>query len=300
MRKILRNSSEVFHFWANKVQSEGRAGNVFFDGDKVYSYGSHFCIARHLPTGAVAFTTRSYSPTTSGHVSEARSAARHLRKVYCNDPSDNARVNMQHARNAIRDALSDAEKPRIRQTTRDAHKARALHIAEQANAYLAALPEIERGTDQPIDTGALEAVRESLNAIERARAQIAAEQQAARVADLQESLEQWRTGFIHSHTHLSYLPVALRMGYREQYKGAAGYQVIETSHGAEIPVDAAKTLWPVIQKIRAGGADWLAPAGRMRVGDYVLNTIRADGSIVVGCHDIPYSEIEAIAKLLEI
>lgn len=29
MRKVLK-STEIFHFWANKLQSEGRANSVFF------------------------------------------------------------------------------------------------------------------------------------------------------------------------------------------------------------------------------------------------------------------------------
>jgi hypothetical protein len=34
------------------------------------------------------------------------------------------------------------------------------------------------------------------------------------------------------------------------------------------------------------------------VGHYRLTKIRGDGSMVVGCHDIPYSEIEMIARQL--
>ena len=44
--------------------------NFYFDGDTIYSYGSHFPIARHVETKrgrAVLFTTRDYSVTTSGH-----------------------------------------------------------------------------------------------------------------------------------------------------------------------------------------------------------------------------------------
>lgn len=49
MRKTLSDRSEVAHYWANKVQPEGKAGNMFYVGDKIYSYGYHFCIARHVP-----------------------------------------------------------------------------------------------------------------------------------------------------------------------------------------------------------------------------------------------------------
>lgn len=295
MRKTLKNSAEVFHYWANQVQSEGKAGNVFFDGAKVYSYGMHFCIARILPSGVVAFTTRGYSPTTSGHISEARSAARHLKIVYCNDPSDSARDNMRSARHAIRDALSASEKPRIRQTTRDGHKANALRIAENANAYLLALPENERGTESPIDTSALEAVRAELIAADEAAARLRAEQHAAQLADLQASLHLWRNNEIVTRTGLYQLPPALRLGYREGYKTEAGYQTVETSHGAEIPVPDAIKLWPVILRVKAGTKDYTPGTP---LGSYQLTQIRADGSIRVGCHDIAFSEIEAIALQL--
>ena len=42
MRKVLKNHDEVAHFWANKVQNGGKASNMFFEGDIIYSYGYHF------------------------------------------------------------------------------------------------------------------------------------------------------------------------------------------------------------------------------------------------------------------
>jgi hypothetical protein len=73
-------------------------------------------------------------------------------------------------------------------------------------------------------------------------------------------------------------------------------ETVETSKGADIPVSHAKRLWPVIQNCKALGKGL---TGRdIRLGHYVLNEIRPDGSIVVGCHDIPYSEIELIAREL--
>ena len=59
---------------------------------------------------------------------------------------------------------------------------------------------------------------------------------------------------------------------------------IETSHSAQIPVDDC-ALWPIIQRTMRGDDQWcwqLPPGLRLR----------RDGSIVVGCHDIAYSEIE--------
>lgn len=308
MRLTLRNSDEVFHYWANQVQSEGRAGNVHFVGPRVYSYGRHFCIARILPNGEALFTTRGYSVSTTRHISKARSAARHRTTLFCYDPDASARDNMAHARSEIRTTLDNAERPRLRQTTRDAHKARALHIAEQANAYLAALPEEERGAEAPIDTSALEGLRDALIAAEEASRRIYAEQQAARLVDLQTSLAKWRAGEVIQRTELSALPVALRLhksagthntGGLLPDAGSVGRDVIQTSYGAEIPVSFAPRLWALVQRVRAGGVlcDVSSLPSRA-LGVYHLNVIRADGSIVVGCHDIPYSELELMAREL--
>src|SRR6267154_4925390 len=83
-KKTVFDTGEIPHLWAHKVQENARNahGNLYFDGETIYSYGSHFPIARHVvnnptkknPKPAVLFTTPSYSVTTSGHISAVRSA----------------------------------------------------------------------------------------------------------------------------------------------------------------------------------------------------------------------------------
>ena len=85
--KLVHTPDMVAHLWANQSQAEARNGtprdsNFYFEGDTIYSYGSHFPVATHTKDkrGApvVIFTQAGYSPTTGRHVSMARSAARHL------------------------------------------------------------------------------------------------------------------------------------------------------------------------------------------------------------------------------
>ncbi len=76
-------SDMVAHLWANKSQDSAResGGRFYFVGDTIYSYGSHFPIARHVAhkgKAAVLFTTRSYSATTAGHKCMVEGACRHL------------------------------------------------------------------------------------------------------------------------------------------------------------------------------------------------------------------------------
>lgn len=51
----------------------GASGHMFIDGDGVYSYGRHFCIARRY-NGKILMTTRTYSNTTAKHIHEVYSA----------------------------------------------------------------------------------------------------------------------------------------------------------------------------------------------------------------------------------
>jgi len=79
--------------------------------------------------------------------------------------------------------------------------------------------------------------------------------------------------------------------------------VVETSWGARVPAESARRLWRLLQRVRGDveGTTQLATrltAEGYRVGNYPLSTIRTDGSLVIGCHDIPASEVDTIAALL--
>ena len=75
-------------------QSARNGGNFYFDGDTIYSYGSHFPIARHVTTKrgrAVLFTTRDYSVTTSGHKWTVLGACKHLTVFHVQHPTNTDR-----------------------------------------------------------------------------------------------------------------------------------------------------------------------------------------------------------------
>lgn len=73
-------TNEIAHLWAHKTQSAARnpGKNFYFEGDTIYSYGSHFPIARHVVNAkgvpAIVFTQRSYSVTTAKHINLVRRA----------------------------------------------------------------------------------------------------------------------------------------------------------------------------------------------------------------------------------
>lgn len=277
-----KTTSEVFHRWANDPEMHAQVSSVSCRFGSLYSYAA--CIARHLPDGSVAITTRSWSVTTSGHISSARQAIRHLKQIFVWNPEASVAEAMRTARSEVEDELEKAIRPRIRETTRAAHRAAALSIAENANKYAEA-----HGFDDRIDTSSFDAMKDSIEAHKRVQEQLRKEREEQRKRELADSMEKWRNHDILIRTGLYELPPILRLSKDENG------EFVETSHNAKIPVGEAKRLWPLIKACKDQGREMSMDK---QLGHYKLKLIRADGSIVVGCHDIAYVEIEGIAKQL--
>jgi predicted Holliday junction resolvase-like endonuclease len=114
MKKV-HTPDNVAHLWANQHQEEARTQtyNLYFNGKSIYSYGSHFCIAKHVE-GAVLFTEREYSNTTSKHKSIVRNACSHKNIVYCYNPLGSHEQNFQAWRQECEgyiEKLAKARKP---------------------------------------------------------------------------------------------------------------------------------------------------------------------------------------------
>lgn len=133
--------------------------------------------------------------------------------------------------------------------------------------------------------------------LQLARLEAEHDRAAAYVADLAAKIEAenaekiaaWRAGGRCSFAAYD-MPPLLRVVDRE----------IQSSQGAIVPVSAAPRLWRLIERVRGGDHD----AGRafegLHVGPFTLREIRADGSAVIGCHDIPYSELRRAAVALNL
>lgn len=298
MRKVL-STDNVAHYWANKLQAEGRncPRNFYFEGDTIYSYGRHFPIARHLPDGSVAITTKKYSNTTNKHTWLVRHAVAHLRVIDVDDPTAsplNARANaLLEIENLLRLAATPQN---IRQHTRDTFVLRAVDVLNNFNAYLEAVAypnsiaadnDIRIGTDViPTD---LTALREREKAREEEEDARRIERDKRRAIEQAEHREEWRNGTRHGYFTN---PTMLRIGLDHDGNG-----VVETSQGAEVPIEDAIKLFHIVERVRKGTKDY-EPG--MQVGKYRLNQIKQDGTIIVGCHTIHYDEIEAIARQLSL
>lgn len=86
MKKVFGSINEVCHIFAQRVQTSGRSGNVFFKDDIIYSYGYHYELAKFFNGKnneiAILINDRGYSNTTSKHISYITQATRHYKQFF--------------------------------------------------------------------------------------------------------------------------------------------------------------------------------------------------------------------------
>lgn len=290
MRRVLRNTSEVFHYWANQVQAEGKSGSVRFEGDTVYSYAQP--IGRLFSAERVALLSdRKFSVTTTRHQSEAfRALPSGWRIVHAPVVSSLGdtphRENRSMFERQFVDSCNQSEKYPRRTTL--VHKANELRsqYARYSEAFKLNWPELSA---EKLNARFEVEMRE---ARARAEAKKAAdeEQRKQRIAEQKENLAEWR---IHEF--------ACRSNYFEQtaLRLSKDNKHIETSRGAQVPVTVATYLWPLACTCRRTKTEYY-PQGdeHARIGNYTLAYVSPQGDLTIGCHHIPFDELALMAETL--
>jgi DNA-directed RNA polymerase subunit RPC12/RpoP len=315
MSKQVHKPRQVAHLWASGGQDSARnagSGNFYFSGDTIYSYGSHFPIARLVP-GAVLMTTRSYSNTTAKHIGFVRQA---LSSVQWNAVLFVANPAANRLSDHVANYLNMAE--RYRQLVQSAGKARQrkadiLRQAEDIRTQAARYRKLfcKGGLRQckplpPVENAAAIIAAEDAKAAKQA-AELEAKRQAAQAAELAVwnagGLQDWkRNGWWHSPSlrladdKTADIPSSAPINFRLLPDG----ETVRTTLGAEFPRRHCERVFRAIASCRAAGKAWQRNGRLIRVGHFQLDSIEPNGNIVAGCHNIRWDEIAAFAAELGI
>jgi hypothetical protein len=146
MRHVFPNH-EIPHLWAHQSQDEARnsSSTFYFVGPTIYSYGSHFPIARYVTNDrgerAILFTTAHYSVTTSGHCSGVARAIPtnvpvfHVAHVENGSPDlPNHKDNVENYLHRLSELLGKAKRARL---YRGHYERAALALRDQLRRYIA-------------------------------------------------------------------------------------------------------------------------------------------------------------------
>ncbi len=266
MKKVFTDISHIAHLWANQLQDEARnSGNFYFDGKTIYSYGRHFPIARHVVNKdgkeAVLFTERTYSPTTSGHISVVRQAASHKNIVYCYNPDNTHTDNFkawQVSAEAFAKHLEKAKKP-------EKYLSEIAHIKARVDRYCEyftlTLPETLNAILTIGNKAEFAAYEEKKDVYAKAEKERNQKELAKRH---KKELNKWLSGEgnrLYVHNGFDYLRL-----HDDR---------IETTQAVKIPIEIGKRLWQAIKD------------NSLEVGAKVMDyTVESVGKTVrIGCHN---------------
>jgi hypothetical protein len=277
----------VTHLWAHKSQDSARnpRGNIFFQGDTIYSYGHHFPIAKHVTRkgkSAVLLTTRDYSATTRGHKWGVESACSHLPTFHVdNIESREPRKQFEEYRArylelARKYVKSRQNKPWVLQELQK--------VVKEANAFSAFFALRVRLTLPAESDMAAEC-----KAIEKKEREAKKREAAKRERQAAEQLQKWVNGETDYPTHSmsNGQPIRLRIKGDE----------LQTSHGARVPLAHAVKAFRIIKGLRDKGQAYERNGHTIHLGPFALDAVDTQGNVRAGCHNVAWEEIARVATI---
>ena len=286
MKTKYSSNLELSHIWANDPDPSVKksANSMSCHNGKLYSYST--CIAQIIGD-TVIYNTASFSVTTSKQQGYAYSATNHFQhKIYLDilERGLNSLQFDQYEFNNIIETLQDdasqwlIKASRARQNA-DNYRGKAFSIYGELSKYALffdlqyTLPDLSGIEAQAIAAAKLQKIKDK-------------EAKALRIIEQAEALENWRAGL---DVRNFFEVTALRIKDDE----------IQTTRGARIPVDHAVKFWGLIKSWHEKGVSYVKDHHSIHLGNYSVNRFE-NGILTVGCHSIPYSEIESIAHQLRL
>ena len=288
MRTKYSSNSELAHIWAHDHEPSimKSANSMSCQHDKLYSYAT--VIGQIIDNNTVIYNTASYSNTTSKHQSLMQSATSHYsNKIYLDiyqmgldtlvfNQADFDRLivnpNLEKGSRLLLKASRSKKYSSM-------YNAQALSIFDNVEKYarLLDLYCIMPNTDALLET--ITQHDKQAKALEKIR-------RAERIKEQAEALINWRKG---EDVRNRFEITALRIKEDQ----------IETTKGARIPLEHAVKFWGLIKSWHEKGVLYVKDHHSIHLGNYSVNRFE-NGILTVGCHSIPYSEIESIAHQLRL
>jgi GTP:adenosylcobinamide-phosphate guanylyltransferase len=287
MKTVLSNP---YHLWAHEAQSCARNATRTkrFEGPLAYSYVTVIGAIVRNAEGAKAYiiSAETYSVTTARHIRDLQAAVHGLgHPVFTvilgryGDLSHD--LNVGNYMQQITDNVGKAKRARKHS---EVYLRAATTFHEELQSYCLFFGLTCLVTDIDTVGDALKA-RASAQRAEDARR---AEARAAKLlADVERDLPRWMAG---ENVRLPYgLPYAFM-----RLNG----DIVETSQGAEVPVDHVRRAAPIILRALKNGTAFKADGETVRLGYFTLKEVTSDGVVVVGCHRFERTEIERFSAIL--
>ena len=268
MKKVFTNANDVIHLFAQQTQTHANSSNVFFEHQKLYSYGYHYLLAQFIDENTIMINDTGYSVTTSKHISIVRYATRQFKQFY------KTKTDLKTVFNSVKEnesKLANARKPAIyisniksiystliefytykKQLTK-------LKSTKEFRYIKKVIDSLENFTDY----------KESLKAIQKAT-------KLRKEKEVNKKLKEFYTYEINT----------FRIGSKDFLRLSKDKTNVETSQGIKVSVTDSKRLYLMIKKnIDIKG---------YKIGHYTVNSI--NGTLKIGCHNIDINSVHKVGK----
>ena len=288
MKTKYSNNSELAHIWANQVETDilKSANSMSCQFNVMFSYNTAIAqIYNDVPI----INRYSYSNSTSKHQSHVYRALDYSKEIISLEfpkynlsslvfgQGDFDEIIKPHNENIANNALVKSSRSR---KYKDMLLKEAIDIFENLKKY-SELMNIEYSI--PFDLAKLTA---DLLIAEKERKEKEKTLLAQAIEKEQNDLELWKKG---QDIRRFFNSTALRI--KEN--------IIETSRGANIPVEHAIKFWALIKTWHDNNMTYSRCTHSIHLGHYAVDSFKND-ILKVGCHEIPYSEIERISHQLKL
>lgn len=273
MKNVFTNSHDVIHLFAQKSQYSARCSNVYFYGNSIYSYGSHYELGRFMEINgeaAILIEDKGYSVTTAKHIAEIKQATRQYTQYFT------TKVQLQHVYSRIKlnyGKLLNARKkdlylPEILRSYEYFINSPFFTINDKKDVRFKELSKIYNSVSSP----------ENIEAAKIAAKKALAKQQRIEAAKLKIDLKKFEAYEINSI-----------YGQSEDYlRISQDGQTVETSQYVKVSIDAAKSLYnAIINKQDIKGH---------KVDNYTV--ISLNGVLTIGCHKINTKSMHKVGKII--
>ena len=273
MRTVFTNS-ECIHTFAQRTQNNGRTSNrsIFFEGEKIYSYGYHYELGRFLDDKTILINDEGYSPTTGKHIGLLIGATSQYKQYY----KTKTDIHLVYSEIMyLKKKLSKARKPEkyisqiyslwnsFNEDINERNK-KQLRKSKEYKELLLFVDSLQEETSiQDLKNWAKEETRKKKDKEQK---------------QLTERLAKFR----------AYKKDYFRIGGKDYLRLSKCAQFVETSQGVKIDVNEAKRY---LKLLKSGSIMRGA-----KIGNYT--TISFDKLLRIGCHNISKEQINYINELI--
>jgi hypothetical protein len=271
MKKVFSNS-ELVHTFAQRSQEEGRASSMFFEGDRIYSYGYHYLLGEFINDTTIIINDRGYSSSTGKHIGMLSGATRQYRQLFMTD------IDCQTVACRIKEneeKLKNARKPEIYVTE-------IINSFERLDSYLKEFKKVNI-----IKSEEFKSIKKIYSALKKDEGKYL-ELTKARGIKEREQAKKKQQEQLKKFYNFEINRIVGRKIDEDFLRVSQDRTQVETTQGVKIEIDDARNLYRLIK----AGKD---VAGE-RIGVYRVSSL--NGHLVVGCHRINTKNMKEIGELI--